>query len=884
MWYVYMHQREYVAVTSDLTTHGVADRDVFKRKMTANRQEVRTIADSIQAWFGSRSFAWTAAAVALVYLVMAVFLTWPLVTQLNTHTPAGFGGDVWAHHWTYWWVKTAVSQGQNPFITDLLYYPEGVSLTTHNIPWFNIGLWIPLQAIIGGPAAFGLIYILAFAFNGFAMFLLVREHTERTAAAFIGGLIFGAWPFVVSQTGHPNTIILGFVPLTLLMLKRTMERGRARDALVAGLFLALTGIVRWQLLIIASIAIGLFIINKLVTDKACRSRKTVMLLLLVGLVSLVLMAPLLAPVITGMVGQEDLGSILKTRLERSSDLLSYVIPNHRLRLYGGLARQLPDSLNFSGDTIEFMGFVTLILLGIGVVKGRRAAWPWLVILLVYLILALGPVLTIAHQPMSGVPMPFRLVQDFFLVRIVRYPMRYNIFLGLPVAMLSGIGMAHLLNHTRLVRRPVLFTSLLAVVICAESWMMPYRTLPLHTPEWYDQLAQESGEFALLDLPMDHWGSDKNFMYYQISHDRPILGGHVSRLPAEAEDFIKSDPFLSRLAVDNTMDPSVPMMHQLGKLSDAGIRYLILHRRKASGEQLDQWQEWLAIDPLHEDEELIVYGTDPAPDGALPAGSAVTESMQFHWARYGPEQIAPTDPIYISSRWGSTRDMGLDYDLCFQLVDSAGRTAQEQCQRLGGEWPTSKWTVGEVALGNMIIRIDPFMAAGDYRIRAALVDSNPSNVVGEPIDIGPLTVRGKSRVYELPDDVQSADAFWEEKIGLPGYRLHGTRDQLEMTLYWQALSRMDASYKFFTHLVNESNGAVVAQNDAVPRQWSYPTNWWEQNEVVEDTIVLPVDDVAPGNYLLYVGWYDPETGDRLDATTASGEPYLDNSVLLTTWQR
>ena len=244
--------------------------------MTADKQKLIKIAGQVWTWFGGRTSAWIAVAVALAYLIIAIVMTWPLATQLATHTPAGDGGDVWAHQWTYWWIKTAISQGQNPFFTDLLYYPIGVSLATHNIAWFNIGLWWPLQAVIGSQAAYGLIYILAFAFNGLAMFFLIREYTDRTAAAFIGGLIYGTWPYVMSQTGHPNTIIIGWVPLALLMLKRTMERGRLRDAVAAGVFLALIGIVRWQLLIMASIAIGLFIIHKLATDTACRSTPAVM--------------------------------------------------------------------------------------------------------------------------------------------------------------------------------------------------------------------------------------------------------------------------------------------------------------------------------------------------------------------------------------------------------------------------------------------------------------------------------------------------------------------------------------------------------------------------------------------------------------------------------
>ncbi len=389
---------------------------------------------------------------------------------------------------------------------------------------------------------------------------------------------------------------------------------------------------------------------------------------------------------------------------------------------------------------------------------------------------------------------------------------------------------------------------------------------------------------MLDLPMDRQGVGKNYMFYQINHGRPILQGHVSRLPPEASGFLNSNPFLKRLAKDNTMESTNPVMYQLGQLSDAGIRYLILHRQRATADQLAQWLDWLAFEPLYEDDELIVYGTDPAQIRDLPEGSMVTEALSIFQADFEPKEVTPTDPIYISTRWGSTQEPDLDYDLCFQLLDEAGQIAQEQCQTLGGEWPTSQWIASELAFGNMVMRIDPFLEPGAFQLTAVLAEADTGSVAGEQIHIGQLTINTTSRVYELPDNLRSTDAIWEDVISLPGYVIERSEEQLELTLYWQALDRIDSSYKVFIHLIDETTGAVVVQDDAVPRQWSYPTNWWERGEVVEDTIMLPVKDLTPGNYLLFIGWYDPESGARLEITTASGDPYPDNSVFLTAWQR
>ena len=492
--------------------------------------------------FNNLSGFWKAVLLLLVYLLVAIVMTWPLASNLATHTPAGSGDDVWAHHWNYWWVKTTLLEGSNPYYTDLLFFPEGVSLTTHNIPWFNIGLWIPLQAVLDSVTAFGLIYILVFAFNGLAMYLLAQELLGSYPAAFAAGLIFCTWPNSMSQYGHPNLIVVGWVPLALLMLNRTMDRGRVRDALLTGFFIALIGIVRWQLLIMASGLLLFFVIYKLLTQKEMRSRKVLILLVLSALVALLFMAPLLAPVIVDTLNRPDLGDVLTNQL-RSSDLLSYFMPNRSLWLWDWFVDRLPDRLQFGNEEVEFIGYVTLILAAIGTIKSWRIARFWLLMALLYLVLALGPVLHLAGQPFAQIPLPYRIIQDFFLVQVLRFPMRLNVLLGLPVSILAALGVRYILHFPQFNRRSYALVTVLSILILAEYWLFPYRMLPVHTPVWYESLAQEAGQFGVLDLPMDPRGADKAYMLYQITHGKPLVQGHISRQPPESFNFLNSTPFL-----------------------------------------------------------------------------------------------------------------------------------------------------------------------------------------------------------------------------------------------------------------------------------------------------------------------------------------------------
>jgi len=222
---------------------------------------------------------------------------------------------------------------------------------------------------------------------------------------------------------------------------------------------------------------------------------------------------------------------------------------------------------------------------------------------------------------------------------------------------------------------------------------------------------------------------------------------------------------------------------------------------------------------------------------------------------------------------------------------AGEGAQSHCELLsptlraepqGEAWPTSHWDADEVVRSAYALQVDPFLEAGTYTLTLTLADGY-SRAVGNPALLGSLRVEALPRVFVEPQPTHPLHVVWGDAILLRGYDLQRSAESLELTLYWQAQRRMDASYKVFVHLADVATGAIVGQDDAVPRRWAYPTTWWERGEVVEDTIPLSLNGVPPGRYRLVLGLYDQGTGERLPAYSADGERYADDAVPLTTVQ-
>ena len=99
------------------------------------------------------------------------------------------------------------------------------------------------------------------------------------------------------------------------------------------------------------------------------------------------------------------------------------------------------------------------------------------------------------------------------------------------------------------------------------------------------------------------------------------------------------------------------------------------------------------------------------------------------------------------------------------------------------------------------------------------------------------------------------------------------DILQVQLTWQATDRLAHRYKVFLHLL-DGEGQIVAQRDAEPVGFSRPTDTWEPGEAIVDRHGIVVGPgTPPGSYLLVVGMYLPETGQRLAIDCANSEGSL-----------
>ncbi|MCA9982104.1 MAG: hypothetical protein KDD89_14770, partial [Anaerolineales bacterium] len=454
---------------------------------------------------------------------------------------------------------------------------------------------------------------------------------------------------------------------------------------------------------------------------------------------------------------------------------------------------------------------------------------------------------------SWVPMPYRLVQDNFLVRMVRRPDRLNVFLSVPMALLVGHSVLFLLGRVRQKGVQVALTAVFTALLLLDYAPVPFATTPMRVPAWHANLSDQPGEFGIYDLPTNSRSYDKTYMMYQIFHGRALVNGHISRTPQEALAFTQSTPFLAQLHRDNQMDLEITdVTRQLQVLADADVPYLVMHKPFAHAGLLSIWQDWLIIEPHYEDDELIVYKTDPQFGADFGFAQPLTDELGMVRVAAVPTEGVVGGNLKVDIRWGASAAPSEAYDLCLQLWREEVVQA-EQCQPLSS-WPTSEWGASELVRGFYRWSV-PDLPEGAYRLTAVLQAASGEKV-GNTAVLGDLTLTPYA-----PD--QTTDARWNDQIHLSGYALGAVNEagQLPLTLYWQTTAPLETSYKVFVHLVDGA-GQVVAQSDAIPRNWAYPTTAWDVGEVVRDVVLLDVGAVPPGEYGLRVGLYEANTAVRL----------------------
>ncbi len=599
--------------------------------------------------------------VILVYLALAIVLTYPLVMNFGDHVPGTttWSMDEYGYVWNNWWFKRAVFDlGTNPFQTNYMFYPIGTSLVLYTFTLLHVLVGLPIQFVFGLIPASNVELLFAFVMSGFGTFLLIRyllrtsslaSHLSLDLAAFVGGAVFAfaSNRFVYASLGHYNVVATEWMPFYILFLIKTVRETKWSNALLAGLFAAFALYVETTdgVLLALFTLLYLFFVWRTVLTRAIIARLAV-----VAATAGVLFAPLLVPTLNEIFNSgyslPGWGHAEKLLV----DLFGFFTPTSLNPLNRNWVHELDlvrqGTSRFIDVNTVFLGYVTLALALIAAARYWKSLKLWAVSAFAFAVLSLGPLLHINGQSVFNFdglqvtfPLPFLLLHYIPLLKENRVPNRFSVLVMLSLAVLVGFAVAWVSQKLRSKSTPAAIGLPLValVMILFEHLSIPLPLTDSRVPAVYAQIARDPGNFAVMTLPLGWRNSfgqqgaeDTRIQYYQSASQKFIFQGNIQRNPPFLFDYFDRVPlFHSLTQIEFYHDVSADELVRDKRTAPAlmtffDVRYVVIQPSipgrppysDTRGAVIDYVQKTLPLgEKIYDQDGVIAYRVNQAP---LPA--------------------------------------------------------------------------------------------------------------------------------------------------------------------------------------------------------------------------------------------------------------------------
>ncbi len=298
---------------------------------------------------------------AAAYVALSLALTWPLARGLASDVPGDLG-DSLLNMWILAWGAEHVPQllsgtlSWTQFWNGNIFHPEPLSLALSEHLFGQTLQILPVYWLTGNIIlCYNLLFVSTFALSGLGTYLLVRDLTGSSRAAFIAGLIYGFLPYRIASVPHLQVMSSQWMPLALFGLNRFVTTG-SRRALGGGT--AALVMQNWSCgyyLLYFAPFVPLFVVYRMWVLGTLRAARIWMYLVVAAATTLLLTLPFLFPYRHAQelfALERPLGEVIRF----SANLWSYLTAAENVRLYGSLLRFNPFS---EGET--FLGFMPWLL-------------------------------------------------------------------------------------------------------------------------------------------------------------------------------------------------------------------------------------------------------------------------------------------------------------------------------------------------------------------------------------------------------------------------------------------------------------------------------------------------------------------------------------------
>lgn len=199
----------------------------------------------------------------LIVPVLTLVMTFPTIVYVfKTDVfwlPAKNCCDVLQKLWDAWYVKQILASGADLLYTDMIFFPEGVSLTYHPLFYLHGFFVAALQLFMPPSNAYSLTYLLIVFSSAGAAYVYLHWLLKDPWLATFGAVIIGFCPQVLLTRSWPEVGWLAPMPLIVYGFHRGIADKRASLIIVAGLLAGLLSGVSMYAYVCGAITLACFV-------------------------------------------------------------------------------------------------------------------------------------------------------------------------------------------------------------------------------------------------------------------------------------------------------------------------------------------------------------------------------------------------------------------------------------------------------------------------------------------------------------------------------------------------------------------------------------------------------------------------------------------------
>jgi hypothetical protein len=168
------------------------------------------------------------AAVALLFIVLTIAMTWPQAASMGTRVYDA--DDPLLSIWRISWIAHIVPIDPLNLFNGNIFYPEKRTLAYTDSVLLQGAAGAPLiWSGVSRVTTYNVLLLLSMALSGWAMWRYALYLTADHGAAIVAGIIFAFVPFRFDHYHHLELQATIFLPLTLMQLDRALDSGSKRD-------------------------------------------------------------------------------------------------------------------------------------------------------------------------------------------------------------------------------------------------------------------------------------------------------------------------------------------------------------------------------------------------------------------------------------------------------------------------------------------------------------------------------------------------------------------------------------------------------------------------------------------------------------------------------